>query len=132
MAKKRKTDPTEAAMTGWLQSQSQDHAAEYVNRGRKFSGFSEADLARDWRHTLKALVIQPADNARREVLADIQAEYDLRKLRSPMEFPEWKQYTDMVIAQVEALQANSPSRFDEINKEIADDMMEFYDKPKNG
>jgi hypothetical protein len=67
-------------MLSWLKSNSIDNQADYLSRGRRYSGLEEGLLLEEWKKSFRAMTGQPEAQENREIHRDLCAEIELRGL----------------------------------------------------
>jgi len=78
---KKPSDDSE--MLAFLKSKTADHIADYSNRGRPYRTLSEEDLIESWESAWNDLESEPLSEKKRDIQADLAAEFALRKLEVP-------------------------------------------------
>jgi hypothetical protein len=78
------SDELDRDMLSWLKSNSIDNQANYLSRGRRYSGLEEGLLLEEWKASFRAMTSQPDAQENRENHRDLCAEIELRGLAAPL------------------------------------------------
>jgi hypothetical protein len=127
------TDGSDSEMKALLASKAVDQIADYNQRGRSYKALPNEGLVQSWRSIWNELAVEPLNENKRDVQADISAEFMLRGLEPP-----W----DLVADQVEIYLAEADRAFEiwrqqnpdaeaQANDAIADDLKRFQRSRKH-
>jgi hypothetical protein len=78
------SDELERDMLSWLKSKSIDNQADYLSRGRRYSGLPDRVLFDEWKNVFRALATEPDVQENRENYRCLCAEIELRGFEAPM------------------------------------------------
>jgi hypothetical protein len=127
------TDGSDSEMKALLASKAVDQIADYNQRGRSYKALPNEGLVQLWQSIWNELAVEPLNENKRDVQADISAEFMLRGLEPP-----W----DLVADQVEIYLAAADRAFEiwrqqnpdaeaQANDAIADDLKRFQRSRKH-
>jgi hypothetical protein len=127
------TDGNDSEMKALLASKAVDQIADYNQRGRSYKALPNEGLVQSWRSIWNELAVEPLNENKRDVQADISAEFMLRGLEPP---------SDLVADQVEIYLAEADRAFEiwrqqnpdaeaQANDAIADDLKRFQRSRKH-
>lgn len=118
----------EQIMTDFLYSWRLDQAADYIQRGRRFAGLSDADLVAKWFTVLRAMADAPLDPSCLAETIDVEAELDLRHIEPPYdqvqpELDRWFAATEDLFHAIE----RDPEMARELRDDIVAQLLAFDD-----
>jgi hypothetical protein len=78
------SDELERDMLSWLKSASVDNQADYLSRGRRYSGLRDGVLLDEWKKVFRAMATEPNVQENRENYRCLCAEIELRGFEAPL------------------------------------------------
>ena len=128
--KSRRRSADNAEMKAFLASTVIDHIAAYCQRGRQLQGLSDDALTEQWKTVWNELTLDPISEKKRDVQADISAEFSLRDKETP-----WNLVVDQVELYLDAserawnnLRKQNPGANDRINEGLESDLRKFRNR----
>lgn len=84
-AKDKERDDFMILFESWFADRGMERTTDYVRRGRQHANLSEADLREAWIAAYEAVAPDPVNSPLRALHEDLQAEFDLRCIKPPLE-----------------------------------------------
>jgi hypothetical protein len=124
-------DPT---MVGYLRAQRSNNAAEYISlRGRWAAAYTAPELRRAWLFVMRRRVDEPSDLCLIQAGADLDAEYDLRGVDSPLAeaADELHRIASHVAEMLRRMERDEPQKYDAMEDELNRGLDEYRDTLRN-
>jgi hypothetical protein len=93
------SDELDRDMLSWLKSNSIDNQADYLSRGRRYSGLQDGMLLEEWKKVFRAMATEPDVQENRGNYRDLCAEIELRGLEAPLS--EVEDAIDALVSEIE-------------------------------
>jgi hypothetical protein len=116
----------ETDLLSWLESNSVDHIADYVARGRRYSGLQGDELLKRWKDTLRLMATDPVQPEHQALYSDLGDEITLRGMKQP--YDEVKEIFEVYMRGMTAAMekaAEDPVEAARINDDILTDVEKF-------
>jgi hypothetical protein len=120
------TSGLETDLLSWMESNSVDHIADYVARGRRYLGLQDDELLNQWKDAVRLMATDPVQLEHRALCSDLGDEIKLRGMEQP--YDEVKEifevYMRGMIAATEKL-LKDPAEAARINDDILTEVEKF-------
>ena len=114
-------DEVDKDVHGWLRSQELDATADYVRRGRQFSGLALPDLTAQWAGTFKDGDEHIRSKELRNLSSDYASEFALRGTKPPMDLIQ-ADFAKIQKAMKTMLKGMSKEAYNDLAAKVADDV----------
>lgn len=124
---------TKADVLGLLASESADHLADYISRGRKHQSLSDLELTDAWKRAFKIM----GDNVReydlRRAEEDLKQEFLARGTEPPYELikEEMERFVSQVDLAMKEMETNDPEAHERADRAIQADVEKYRKRMQN-
>jgi hypothetical protein len=123
----------ETNLLSWLESNSVDHTAEYISRGRRHLRLQDAELLEQWKNALRLMAADVKQPQHRSLFNDLGAEIKMRGIKEPFDEVReiFEAFQNAAAAEIER-KLQDPDEASRINEEIVRDLEDFKKRSKDG